>query len=270
MHPLPRTNDSRPVASDHEALAILSRQINALKISGRTVDEKRVPTGVPPLDVSLQGGLSLATTHEISGRQAASGFLCALLGKLPAGPIIWLTGREPPYPHGLASFGLDARRLIFAATRRERDLLWAMEESLKVPGIAAVVAEVSAVDLTATRRLQLAAEKGGGAGFLLRRQEGGVEGGVEGGMGVGMAGTACATRWRVMPAPSLPQNGLPGLGPPRWHVELLKARGGRPAVMTLEWRNGAFHAAAAPTASHAAMEARPARGPGRPGRLATG
>ena len=50
---------------------------------------------------------------------------------------------------------------------RPADLLWAMEEGLRTPGIGAVLGEIRQLDLTASRRLQLAAESGGGVGLVL-------------------------------------------------------------------------------------------------------
>ena len=99
--------------------------------------------------------------------------------------------------------------------------------------IAAVAGECAMADLTATLRLQLAAEESGVPGLLLRpscRQPG---------------SSSCATRWQIKPATSLP-NGLPGLGSPRWQVELLKARGGRPGSWMMEWREKRLHIVEAP------------------------
>jgi hypothetical protein len=46
-----------------------------------------------------------------------------------------------------------------------------MEEALRCKAVAAAVGEINNIDLTASRRLQLAAEQGGATGFLLDETE---------------------------------------------------------------------------------------------------
>ena len=79
-----------------------------------------------------------------------------------------------PYGPGLDGFGLPMERLIMLRVPRPIDALWACEEALKSRGVAVVIAELpeagDAADLTATRRLTLAARAGGGLGLLLRHR----------------------------------------------------------------------------------------------------
>ena len=74
------------------------------------------------------------------------------------------------YGPGLALMGLSLRRLIVLRVPRPRDALWAMEEALQCRAAGAVVTELMGDDgdLTATRRLALAAGTGGGIGLILR------------------------------------------------------------------------------------------------------
>ena len=75
--------------------------------------------------------------------------------------------------------------------RRSVDVLWAMEEALSSRGIAASIAEFTAdeiADLTATRRLALAARDGDGLGLLLRHR-------------TAPEPSAAMTRWQVAAAP---------------------------------------------------------------------
>ena len=75
------------------------------------------------------------------------------------------------YGPGLDQFGLDTERLLVARVARPVDALFAMEEALKCRALATVVAELSDdADLTATRRLSLAARDGGALGLLLRHK----------------------------------------------------------------------------------------------------
>ncbi len=192
------------------------------------------------LDRMLGGGLGLGALHEIApGRlgdgAAACGFALALCARLKAkapasrSAIIWIVedfaAREggAPYGPGLALHGVDPACLILVHTANVRDSLWAMEEALKCRAAAAVIGEIWNVEkiygLTASRRLALAAQSGGGAGLMLT---------------AGMAGradrlTSCArTRFEVFaqrgPRPAARGSPLPGLA--CWSVRILKARAG--------------------------------------------
>jgi protein ImuA len=106
--------------------------------------------------------------------------------------------------------------------------LWVMEEALQCAGLAAVIGEVSALDFKQSRRLQLAVEQSKVTGFVLRNAS------------KKLGSTACAARWQVKPLPSETSDGLPGLGLPRWQVELLKVRNGQPGSWVMEWDEGKF------------------------------
>ena len=102
---------------------------------------------------------ALAVLALREGRQAVwirSDFAAAEAGEL--------------YGPGLALMGLSLRRLIVLRVPRPRDALWAMEEALQCRAAGAVVTELMGDDgdLTATRRLALAAGTGGGIGLILR------------------------------------------------------------------------------------------------------
>jgi protein ImuA len=262
-----------PSASDKaRVLDDLKQRLRVLPGGGR---HGLLPLGVAEIDAALGGGLRRGGLHEITAGDegAATGFCAALAGRLAgagARPVLWglaSGGLYAPGLHapGLLAFGLDPTRLIVAELRRASDLLWAMEEGLRCRALAAVVAEVDAVDLTASRRLQLAAEESGVAGLLLRR------GALDG----RRTATAAVTRWHVESAASgltaspnpLPQGegafptalksplplreGVRGrgslegagreaaaraiVGPARWRLELLRCRGGRTGCWLVEW-----------------------------------
>jgi protein ImuA len=211
------------------ALAALRATLRRLEGPGRAAAGV-VPTGLDAIDRALpEGGLARGALHEIlaegADQAAASGFLVRLLVGLAAtGPVLWCLADPDLYGPGLERLGLAPDRLILARTRRDADLLWAMEEGLKTPGLAAVLGEPHRLDLTASRRLQLAAESTGGLGLILRRAE------------TGQAGaTVAVTRWRVGSVPSLVQGaGLAvprdfGLMRGRWRISLERCRGGSPA-----------------------------------------
>lgn len=200
----------------------LRQQMNRLALGGRLLTGKICSFGDPTLDAALPwGGLPAGSLHEMVGYAlAVTGFLGAYLGQVrPSRPILWITPEQQIYAPGLAAFGLDHRRLTIAWARRAQDRLWAFEEALRTPGYAAVVAEIDGADLTATRRLQLAAESGHGLGILIRRDT---------------AVSAALTRWRIEPALSDGCN-------PRWTVSLERCRGGQPASWLVDWDHASLH-----------------------------
>jgi len=150
------------------------------------------------------------------------------------GPAIW------PYAHTLAHAS-DAghpamlERAVFVRAIEPADRLWAIDLALRNPSVAAVIADGSGFDLSATRRLQLAAEDKGG------------DGGMVGGVVCLLARppwersvlSAACTRWLVSCCPS-------SVHTRRWTVELLRCKGKQPAshaprVWTLERDHATRH-----------------------------
>jgi protein ImuA len=191
-----------------------------------------LPFGVPGLDAGLpDGGLPLGCLHEVTAedRGAGTAFAAALLARLAAArgaPVLWVVRGRDLHAAGLAAYGLTPERLIAVRAAREADALWVLEEALRCTHLAAVLGEVGRLDLTASRRLQLAAEAGGVTGVLLQMGEERTGG-----------ASAAVTRWRVAPAPGL-DDGEPGVGAPCWRLDLLRCRGGRPGAWRVGWRDG--------------------------------
>ena len=174
--------------------------------------------GLPGLDAVLGGGLPTGCLQEVISADcgaAAAGFAAFLLSRLAAGNrgVLWASlGEGDLYPPGLASFGLDPARVILLSAPSPAELLWAMEEALRSQALAGALGEVDRVDLTTSRRLQLAASAGGGVGFLLLRAD-----------RPAAPVSAATLRWRVG---ALPEGA--------WKVELLRQRAGRPGAWVLE------------------------------------
>ena len=103
-----------------------------------------------------------------------------------------------------------------------------MEEALKCEGIAAVVGEIPELSFTFSRRLQLAVEQSRSTGFIIRNNSRKLD------------TTACIARWKVSSLPSMSYNNMPGVGFPRWNVELLKVRNGKPGTWQIEYAGGKF------------------------------
>jgi len=197
----------------------------------------RLPLGVAALDSALGGGLAARRLHEIVPDGvfhlgAAAGFALALAGRVTRrGAIVWiqqgLAALEggAPYGPGLEPFGVAPSRLLILSAARAKDALWAMEESLRCRGVAAVIGELAeageAAGLTETRRLNLAAEEDGALPLLLRQKP--------------LAGaSACATRWIVRGAPGT-GDGFGGIGRIAWALALEKNRDGPCGAWRMEW-----------------------------------
>ena len=204
-----------------------------------------LPFGVAAIDRVLPaGGLARGALHEILGAGGdeedgalAAAFAAGILGRLAGdGTVLWCLPRPDLYGHGLAVHGLDPAHIVLVRAPRDSEILWAMEEGLRTPGIAAVVGEVGTLAAVASRRLQLAAERSGITAFLLRRWRDSGQAARERNLP-----NAAVTRWRIAALPSQPLRGEPGVGRPRWRVELLRCRGGEPACWEVKKADATGH-----------------------------
>lgn len=217
-------------------LADVRRRLRLL--DGLTSRRGAVPVrlGVTVIDEALPwDGLIRCALHEISGRgsgAAACGFAIALLARIVGdGALLWCRLERAahsvgvPYGPGLGRFGLAHTRILFVEARHPRDVLWAMEEGLRAKGLTAVFGEGVAADLTASRRLQLAAETAGKAALLLTPSA------------KRPPLSAAATRWHVTPLPSCLAERASGA---RWLLELIRCKGGNPDAWTVDWNHEAL------------------------------
>ena len=245
-----------------------------------------LPFGVAAIDRVLPGGgLARGALHEIQGvggdeedGALAAAFVAHILGRLTrqptspspslslsslgggegrgkAGVVLWCLPRPDLYGPGLAAHGLDPGQVVLVRASRDAEILWAMEEGLRAPGIVAVVGEIGSLPMVASRRLQLAAERSGITAFLLRRWRDGGQATRERALP-----NAAVTRWRIAALPSLPTRGEPGVGHPRWRVELLRCRGGEPA----SWEMPAWEMEVPDATDHVSLAAALADRPAAP------
>lgn len=200
--------------------------------------------GLPPVDDYLrEAAVPLGAVHEIAGHAGdeeqgatAAGFLALMLKAcIPSGWIVWVAQDADLYAPGLAAFDLDLRRLILVSARRDAEVCWALEETLRSRTLSAVVGEIGVLTLNTTRRLQLAAEQAGIPCFLLRRWRT-----QELARRQRAQPIAAVTRWRVAPQP-LPrasdQSGatMPELGPAQWRLDLWRCRNAAAASWIMEF-----------------------------------
>ncbi len=216
-----------------DRLAALRAEVRAIESACAGGARECLPFGVDAIDARLAGGgLATAALHEVAGARAelsddAAGtlFIASIAARLD-GPILWALSRRDLFAPGLALAGLGPSRILYAECGRDEDVLAVMEEGLRHGALAAVVGEIGRVGMASTRRLQLAAEEGGTAALMLKRWRRNGEDPL-------LVPSAAVTRWRIACAPSedLP---VPGIGRPRWSLELARQRGGEPFHLIME------------------------------------
>jgi protein ImuA len=193
-----------------------------------------VPFGVPAIDAHLpQGGLSRGALHDVAGgglgavhAAAAVLFVAGVLARTD-GPVLWCLRTRDLFAPALAGVGLDPDRVVYAEGGAEETVLLCLEEGLRHTALAGVVGEVSRLPMTASRRLQLAAETSGVIAFIVRRWRTVAEAGNF------AQPTAATTRWRITAIPSSPLP-VPGVGRARWLLELIRCRAGESATWEVE------------------------------------
>lgn len=187
----------------------------------------------------LMGGMARARMHEVYAAEAedaaaVGGFAMGLAAGLAGGsrPVLWLRTHRAArlggvlQAEGWRDLGGAAGAGLVGVLPDTMAVLRAAVEGLRSPALGAVVLEgwgpMRELDLTASRRLSLAAEKSCVPLLLLRIDATPVP-------------SAAQTRWQVAAAPSV---ALPGNAPghPCFDVTLLRQRGG-PSGQSwrLEW-----------------------------------
>jgi protein ImuA len=144
------------------------------------------------------------------------------------GPVIWVGNNTSVFPPALKAFGIAPEKIIFIELKKEKEMLWVIEEALKCEGLAAVIGEIKELSFTQSRRLQLAVEKSKVTGFIIRNNPRAIN------------ITACVTRWKITSLPGENTDDLPGVSFPKWNVNLLKVRNGKPATWQIEYNAGRF------------------------------
>ena len=144
--------------------------------AGNQGDIAGLASGYPKLDQRLPGGgwpqhalteilLEYYGTGELKLLMPALARLSQLqdgydAATPDAGWIAWIAPPFEPYPPALRQWGVDLSRVLIVRPRQATEVLWAAEQALASGNCAAVLLWPAVFDDTASRRLQLAAEKG--------------------------------------------------------------------------------------------------------------
>lgn len=174
-------------------------------------------TGLAALDaLAPAGAFARGAVHEVlsdprHGRPLAFAMLLAKSAASQGdGAVVWCDPAGTLYPPAVAAAGISLDRLYLLRPKTEAERVWALAECLRCRGVAATVAEVGDLSRVEARRLQLAAEHGGGVGVLLRHAA----------RNANAAHYAAATRWLVAPARAK-------RSVQRWSVQLVHGHGGQ-------------------------------------------
>lgn len=163
-----------------EQRAAVLAQLRHACLDGRVAELPRpagLPTGHASLDAVLPGGgWPLGAVTELLGDACGIGEFSLLLPALVAlarggRHIACIAPPHLPYAPALRQAGLPLERLLLiepAGAEAARLALWSAEQLLRCPAIGAVLLWPGAIDERRIRRLQLAAETGGGCGVLYR------------------------------------------------------------------------------------------------------
>jgi len=140
----------------------------------QTQQKAGLASGYPELDRHLPGGgWPTEALTEILTEQYGIGELRLLmpaLAQLSAedaqsdynepGWIAWVAPPFQPYPPALQQCGIDLSRMLIVRPEDSSEILWSAEQALSSGTCAAVLFWAERLDDQASRRLQLAAEKG--------------------------------------------------------------------------------------------------------------
>lgn len=196
-----------------------------------------VPSGHYGAD-TLISGLRIGSLHEVyaedaSHAAAAVAFAAGLAHRLARNKSLFWVGTDfsfldhgLPNASGFLELGLDPQRLILLRMASAESALRAASDILSCGAVGALVIEIEGsvkrLDLTASRRLSLAASQKNVSVILLRlRAE--------------PHASSAETRWLVRYAASSPLLENEDWGSPRFDVRLLRNRHGTPGQWIMEW-----------------------------------
>jgi protein ImuA len=226
----------------HDTLAALRDSLARMERGGMPSALPHFSFGIPAVDEALGGGLGQASLHEIfaanpSDGLATTGFGLALatrarLSRAGAGPVVWVRQRlldsefGLPHCHGLAAIGLYPARVLLVRVHDAADVLKAAHDAVQCAAVGVVLAEIwgepKVLDLTASRRLSMAAADSGVTIFTTR-------------IAADPEPSAATSRWQVSSASSRPLE-ADAPGAPVFSVTLLRHRAGlAPRNWRVEW-----------------------------------
>ncbi|APZ91133.1 ImuA family protein [Fuerstiella marisgermanici] len=144
---------------------------HALRLKDRV--KNAVSTGISALDNILPDqGLLRSTLSEWIAAEPGSGTISLAMRAAGQaqheGPLIIVDRPRRFYAPAFPAVGVCLRNTILVRPKSRGDELWAVEQSLRCPGVGAVMCQIDRLRTQEFRRLQLAAESGTAVGLLIR------------------------------------------------------------------------------------------------------
>lgn len=156
---------------------MLGARIRAMETRGRP-DSPAMSSGIPAMDRCLpasgyaSGSLVELLTEQRISHGATSIALCLAREAIRNGKYAVLIDPDwTYYPPVLQRLGLPLERIIGIRPKNHGDLIWSLDQVLRNPAVGCAIASVDRMEDRTARRIQLAAEAGGGLGILLRTLE---------------------------------------------------------------------------------------------------
>ncbi len=154
----------------------LSREVRQLERLGRpSGDAAAISAGCEALDACLPNRgyvpgsvVEYLRTAPACGASYLAYTAAAAAMKTSVGYLVIVDTQHNIYPPALMPCGIDLQRVVMVRPESHADAMWAVDQALRTPAVAAVVADLEKIDDRAARRFQLAAESGAGLALLLR------------------------------------------------------------------------------------------------------
>jgi len=157
-----------------ELVDSLRQKIARLEGARRPTSEVPVSSGCRLVDKLLPGqGFRRGTLIEWLACGAGSGveslaLLTARQACREGGALVVFDWAREFYPPAAIGLGIDPQGMIVVQAASQADNLWALDQALRCPAVAAALAWPEDLDSRTFRRLQLAAEEGGSLGLFVR------------------------------------------------------------------------------------------------------
>lgn len=162
-----------PESSAFQKLEQLSRQIREMETAGRPAQEC-ISSGCRTMDRHLpHGGYARGSMLELlrSGPGSGVSSIALMIARQAIVDGKYLVVIDPQrqfYPPAMKSLGIPLERIIALQPANHADAIWGLAQVLRCSAVGAVIAEVGPLEDRVARKLQLAAEQGGGLGVFLR------------------------------------------------------------------------------------------------------
>lgn len=169
-----RESPNKAIHDVPSVVAALRNKIGELEENHRVGHQAFFSSGHEALDRLLPGGgFARGTLIEwFSGERAHGAGTLALVaaGRAMAqgGLCVVVDGENRFYPPAAAALGIDLRRTVILRSKCLASQRWAIEQALRSEAVAALWARIETLDHRWFRRWQLAAERGGTVGMLIR------------------------------------------------------------------------------------------------------